>query len=194
MSYFGRGWRSQSGPTPRQWDEADETSWDDEGLYGEAAFGQLRRDEMPRPSQLMEVEEDEILCDFASYVVGNPRKKDLDHLLGNTAAHYVSRVLTWYEGRLHPPRRPGGAGGFAGANNALGNALRRTLKELRKLHPADPSRSRKEPVTRRCMMGIKRQLDLSKKFGAMVWAFCCTGWQGGRRAGDVIRGNAAKAP
>ena len=156
------------------------------------AFGQLRRDEMPRPSQLME--EDEILCDFAAYVVDHPRQKGLDHLLGNTAAQYVSRVLTWYEGRLQPPRRPGGAGGFAGANNALGHALRRTLKGLRKLHPANPERSRKEPVTRQHMLGIKRQLDLSKKFDSMVWAFCCTCWQGGRRSGDIIRGKAVKKP
>ena len=106
----------------------------------------------------------------------------------------MSRVVTWYEGRLRPARRPGGAGGLAGANNALGNALRRTLKGLRKLHPSDPEKNRKVPVTRADMIGIKRQLDLSTKFGSMVWAFCCTCWQGGRRSGDVIRGKAVKKP
>ena len=155
-------------------------------------FGVLRHDELPRPSQLMA--EDEILCDFAAYVVDHPRKKGIVNLRGNTAAEYVSRVLTWYEGRLRPARRPGGAGGLAGANNALGSALRRTLKGLRKMHPSDPSKNRKVPVTRANMMGIKRQLDLSTKFGSMVWAFCTTCWQGGRRAGDIIRGKAVKAP
>ena len=155
-------------------------------------FGVLLHDELPRPSQLMA--EDEILCDFAAYVVDHPRKKGIVNLRGNTAAEYVSRVLTWYEGRLRPARRPGGAGGLAGANNALGSALRRTLKGLRKMHPSDPSKNRKVPVTRANMMGIKRQLDLSTKFGSMVWAFCTTCWQGGRRAGDIIRGKAVKAP
>ena len=155
-------------------------------------FGVLRHDELPRPSQLMA--EDEILCDFAAYVVDHPRKKGIVNLRGNTAAEYVSRVVTWYEGRLRPARRPGGAGGLAGANNALGNALRRTLKGLRKLHPSDPSKNRKVPVTRADMIGIKRQLDLSTKFDSMVWAFCTTCWQGGRRSGDIIRGKAVKAP
>ena len=80
------------------------------------------------------------------------------------------------------------------SRESFGHALRRTLKGLRKLHPANPERSRKEPVTRQHMLGIKRQLDLSKKFDAMVWAFCCTCWQGGRRSGDIIRGKAAKKP
>ena len=155
-------------------------------------FGQLEEDALPRPSQLME--EDEAFCDFSVYVCNNPRVKGKASLLGKTAGQYVGRVMTWYEGRLTPARRPGGGGSFAGASSALGHVLRRTLKGLRKLHPSNPKKGRKTAVLRRHMTAIRRQLDLSDKFEAMVWAFVCTAWQGGRRSGELVRGKARKGP
>ena len=155
-------------------------------------FGRVEEDAPPRPSQLME--EDEAFCEFAVYVCRNPRIRGKDHLLGKTAGQYVGRVMTWYEGRLQPARRPGSGGSLGGASNALGLTLRRTLKGLRKLHPSDPKKGRKTAVLRRVMMGIRRQLDLHDKFDAMVWAFACTAWQGGRRSGELVRGKARKGP
>ena len=157
-----------------------------------ATFGQLENDEHPRPSQLMW--EDQCFADFAAFAVENPRKAGMSHLLGDTAAGYVSRVMTRYESMLQPPRRPGGAGGLAGAYNQLGHALRRTLKGLRKMYPADKKKGRKAAVTRRMMMAIKGQLDMADPYDAMVWAYCCTCWQGGRRSGELVRGKTRRGP
>ena len=151
-------------------------------------FGQLEHDELPRPSQLME--EDQTFADFGCFAVENPRKAGLTHLQGSTAAAYISRVMTRYEGILQPPRRPGVAAGLAGANNQLGHALRRTLKGLKKMYPGNKKKGRKAAVVRSMMMAVKAQLDLTDPYEAMIWAYCCTCWQGGRRSGELVRGKA----
>ena len=149
-------------------------------------FGQLEHDELPRPSQLME--EDQVFADFGCFAVENPGKAGLAHLQGSTAAAYISRVVARYEGILQPPRRPGVAAGMAGANNQLGHALRRTLKGLRKMHPGNKKKGRKAAVVRSMMLAVKAQLDLADPYEAMIWAYCYTCWQGGRRSGELVRG------
>jgi len=151
-------------------------------------FGQLEEDELPRPSQLMF--EDQAFADFGCFAVEHPRKAGLTHLLGTTAAAYISRVMTRYEGILQPPRRPGVAAGMAGANNQLGHALRRTLKGLKKMYPGNKKKGRKAAVVRSMMMAVKAQLDLNDPYEAMIWAYCCTCWQGGRRSSELVRGKA----
>lgn len=151
-----------------------------------ATFGQLEHDELPRPSQLME--EDQVFADFGCFAVANPRKAGLTNLQGSTAAAYISRVMTRYEGILQPPRRPGVAAGMAGANNQLGHALRRTLKGLKKMFPGNKKKGRKAAVVRSMMLAVKAQLDLTDPYEAMIWAYCCTCWQGGRRSSELVRG------
>ena len=148
------------------------------------SFGALRRDRWPTPSQIDW--EDEKLADFAAYVVNNPRKKGMTSNTGGTAAEYIAHVRTWYELRLTPRRRPGSTG-LAGPESHLGNAVRRTLHALRKKYPRNPKQRRRAPVQRKHMVRIKAQLDLESKWGSMIWAFCTTAWQGGRRAGDLVR-------
>ena len=36
-------------------------------------------------------------------------------------------------------------------------------------------------------MAMKKLLDMRGPFGAMLWAFICTCWQGGRRCGELVR-------
>lgn len=147
-------------------------------------FGVVAGDTQPPPSQL--AWEDEVLSDFSWYVVNFPRKKGATTNVGNTAASYVSHVRTYYEFRLNPPRRVGGAGA-SGANDGLGHALRRCLKGLRKLHPSDPNRSKKAAVLRKHLIALKGMLDMQNPFDAMIWAFCCVAWQCGRRSGELVR-------
>ena len=148
------------------------------------SFGALRRDRWPTPSQIDW--EDKKLADFAAYVANNPRKKGMISNTGGTAAEYIAHVRTWYELRLTPRRRPGSTG-LAGPESHLGNAVRRTLHALRKKYPRNPKQRRRAPVQRKHKVRIKAQLDLETKWGSMIWAFCTTAWQGGRRAGDLVR-------
>ena len=37
------------------------------------------------------------------------------------------------------------------------------------------------------MMRLKNLLNLRDPFGAMIWAFVCVAWQGGRRSGELVR-------
>lgn len=147
-------------------------------------FGKVPGDEAPRPSQL--AWEDEVLARFSVYVTEHPRKKGQTHNTGNTAAGYVSHVRTYYEFRLEPPRRVGGSG-VSEARDGLGHALRRCLKGLRKLHPSDPDHRKKASVLRRHLIAMKQLLDMRDPFDAMLWAFVCTCWQGGRRSGELVR-------
>ena len=34
---------------------------------------------------------------------------------------------------------------------------------------------------------MKGMLDMRDPFDAMLWTFCCTYWQGGRRSGELVR-------
>ena len=147
-------------------------------------FGVVPGDEHPRPSQL--AWEDEKLSDFSLYVVNNPRKAGITHNVGNTAASYVSHVRTYYEFRLNPPRRVGGSG-VSEVKDGLGHALRRCLKGLRKLYPSDPNHRKKAAVLYSHMIRLKRLLNLRDPFDAMIWAFVCVAWQGGRRSGELVR-------
>ena len=45
-------------------------------------------------------------------------------------------------------------------------------------------------VVRSMMLAVKAQLDLADPYEAMIWAYCCTCWQGGRRSGELVRGKA----
>ena len=98
----------------------------------------------------------------------------------------MSHVRTYYEFRLDPPRRVGGSG-VSEAKDGLGHALRRCLKGLRKLHPSDPNHRKKAAVLKSHMMAMKQLLDMRDPFDAMLWAFVCTCWQGGRRSGELVR-------
>ena len=152
--------------------------------YDPLEFGVVYGDCHPPPSQL--AWEDEALADFSWYVVNFPRKDGSTNNVGNTAASYVSHVRTYYEFRLNPPRRVGGAGTSAD-KDGLGHALRRCLKGLRKLHPSDPNHSKKAAVLRQHLIALRRMLDLRDPFSAMIWAFCCVAWQCGRRSGELVR-------
>ena len=149
-----------------------------------AEFGKVPGDEAPRPPQL--AWEDEVLARFSVYVTENPRKKGQTHNTGNTAGGYVSHVRTYYEFRLDPPRRVGGSG-VSETRDGLGHALRRCLKGLRKLHPSDPNHRKKAAVLKSHLMALKQLLDMRDPFGAMLRAFVCTCWQGGRRSGELVR-------
>ena len=155
-------------------------------VYGidPAEFGVVPGDEHPRPSQF--AWEDGKLSDFSMYVTKNPRKAGITHSLGNTAAPYVSHVRTYYEFRLNPPRRVGGSG-VSDVKDGLRHALRRCLKGLRKLYPSDPNHRKKAAVLYSHMMRLKNLLNLRDPFGAMIWAFVCVAWQGGRRSGELVR-------
>ena len=150
-------------------------------------FGVVPYDEAPRPSLLKE--EDEALADFSVYVTENPRKAGKVSNTGQTAASYVSHVRTYYEFRLDPPRRVGGCGA-SGVKDGLGHALRRCLKGLRKRHPSNPQASKKASVLRKHMIAVRGMLDMRDSFSAMVWAFMCVAWQGGRRSGELVRAKA----
>ena len=156
-------------------------------LVGEdpTEFGVVHEDGPPRPSQLQH--EDSTLADFATYVTENPRMAGKVSNTGNTAASYVAHVRTYYEFRLNPPRRVGGTGASE-ARDGLGHALRRCLKWLRKRHPSNPAARKKAPVLQRHMLTMRALLDVRDPFSAMVWAFMCCAWQGGRRAGELVRG------
>lgn len=130
--------------------------------------------------------EDEILARFSVYVAKNPRKKGKESNSGNTSASYVSHVRTYYEFRLNPPRRVGGAGA-SDTRDGLGHALRRCLKGLRKLYPSDPNHRKKASVLRHHLLALKALLDMRDPFDAMIWAFVCVAWQGGRRSGELVR-------
>ena len=147
-------------------------------------FGVVPYDEHPRPSQL--AWEDEKMSDFSLYVINNPRKAGVTHNIGNTAASYVSHVRTYYEFRLNPPRRVGGSG-VSEVKDGLGHALRRCLKGLRKLYPSDPNHRKKAAVLYSHMIRLKGLLNLRDPFDAMIWAFVCVAWQGGRRSGELVR-------
>lgn len=154
-------------------------------------FGCVHADEAPRPSQLLY--EDNKLAEFAVYVTEYPRKRGMTHNTGQTAASYVSHVRTFYEFRLDPPRRVGGTGASE-ARDGLGHALRRCLKGLRKRHPSNPQNKRKAAVLRRHMMQVRALLDMRDPFSAMIWAFMCVAWQGGRRSGELVRSKARTGP
>ena len=153
-------------------------------------FGVVTEDAQPKPSQLMW--EDGHLADFAVYVTENRRKKGPTTTnTGNTAASYVSHVRTYYEFRLDPPRRVGGTGASE-ARDGLGHALRRCLKGLRKRHPSNPAKNKKASVLRSHLITVRALLDMRDPFDAMVWAFMCTAWQGGRRSGELVRSKSRK--
>ena len=151
------------------------------------AFGQLAHDEAPRPSEI--AFEDSVLADFGVFVVNNPRRKGKSRNLGKTAAQYISHIRTHYEFRLNPSRRPGsGTTTASGGIESLGFMLRRCLAGLKKKFPSDPRKNRRAPVLRHHMIAIKRGLDMTNAFDAVLWAFMCTAWQGGRRSAELIRG------
>ena len=153
-------------------------------------FGVVKEDAQPKPSQLMF--EDGHLADFAVYVTENRRKKGAATNTGNTSASYVSHMRTYYEFRLDPLRRVGGTGASE-ARDGLGHALRRCLKGLRKRHPSNPARNKKDSVLRSHLIAVRALRDMRDPFDAMVWAFMCTAWQGGRRSGELVRAKSRKS-
>ena len=40
------------------------------------------------------------------------------------------------------------------------------------------------------MIAVRSMLDVRGPFSAMVWAFMCVAWQGGRRSGELVRAKA----
>ena len=154
-----------------------------------AEFGVVKEDAQPKPFQLMF--EDGHLADFAVYVTENRRKKGAATNTGNTPAPYVSHVRTYYEFRLDPPRRVGGTGASE-ARDGLGHALRRCLKGLRKRNPSNPAKNKKASVLRSHLVTVRELLDVRDPFNAMVRAFMCTAWQGGRRSGELVRSKSRK--
>ena len=154
-------------------------------------FGVVHEDAQPKPSQLKF--EDGHMADFAVYVTENRRKAGAANNTGNTAASYVSHVRTYYEFRLDPPRRVGGTGASE-ARDGLGHALRRCLKGLRKRHPSNPAKSKKASVLRSHLIAVRALLDMRDPFDAMIWAFMCTAWQGGRRSGELVRAKSRSGP
>ena len=137
----------------------------------------------PTPERL--AAEDEILADFACYVVLFPRVTTKQFNLGNTAFGYVSHVRTWYELNSTPPRRPGSSHVW-GKNDHLGSELRRCLDGLRKLHPS--TGAAKVPILRRHMVKLAQRLRGGTKWERTRWAVYCAAWQGGRRIGELVRG------
>ena len=51
-------------------------------------------------------------------------------------------------------------------------------------------KGRKAAVVRAMVLAVKAQLDLTDPYEAMIWAYCFTCWQGGRRSGELVRGKA----
>ena len=56
------------------------------------------------------------------------------------------------------------------------------------LYPGNKKKGRKAAVVQAMMLAVKAQLDLSDPYEAMIWAYCCTCWQGGRRSSELVRG------
>lgn len=134
------------------------------------------------------------LSDFAVHVTENRRKKGAATNMGNMPASYVSHVRTYYEFRLDPPRRVGGAGASVkhatASDTHCGDVRRGCVSGT--IQPSEEQEGvcAEEPSDYcASAAGYARPVQ---RDGASVHVYVA--WQDGRQSGKLMRSNSRTGP